>query len=837
MAKRIYKNTVLRWAENNKYIVGGTATVGTLVGLYFLYLSFIGAILITGYSGDTICAGTLNDPCYAFVNFTAQEDIFIYPLDYDPYNRDIGVSFDPNVKDWKMERSWGSGWREIKLDDTCKGTWCGGKFGAKTNVYSFAFREGRDYQIRITAYKEDPRQDIKWAFGPVDPIFLGINKDNIFPKLISNEAGLTGGEAIFEIVNPIDNLNLSKYFKFIFIEAEGTIDSFEYFINYSESYDVPVYGEIKNIQSCIRENNITGLNESYDCSTIEQYIQSYETKQRESWKKPDVIDSGIYKIKIVGHWKAQLGERAIDWQPEIIYPKELVGFTEDIYLRKSQWAWWNNSWNYKRELTNITGDYARLNITHDSDMQADCDDVRFLDSAEGTELGYVLTNKSNSVWCDFRVDVDQNNTIWMYYGNADVTTTSSATDVWGSSLVNYYGFEETTGVVDDFNDGNYLTNNNAIRGVSGFIGNSFHFDGINDYVLGDSGITGDTTVTMSCWINATSSAGDDGFFTVNSNAGVSSSGFAAATHDGNYEVVVEGVAWGSAGTSITINSWHNVLVTRSGSSYSLFLDGESFASSSGTIGGGTFSNQTQIASRSAPGITFFLGGRVDECAIFNSVLTSAQRFDLYNSTEPSYVLGAEQSQDFEAPTITLLAPDDDSVLITPTIFAANVFDNIAVDTVILYGNYSGDWEINSTNSSGLNNTNYNFTLGLADGAYLWAYWANDTVGNGTFSANRTVNIDSTVPFIDFNDTGTEANATIKRQDYVYANVTVTEANEDTIVFAIFNGSGVVNSTQFTSDSIRVINWTGLIDGIYEYNVTVNDTVGNENQTETRTIYL
>ncbi|KKL58448.1 hypothetical protein LCGC14_2225270, partial [marine sediment metagenome] len=122
------------------------------------------------------------DPCYAFVNFTAQEDIFIYPLDYDPYNRNIGVNFDPNVKDWKIERSWGSGWREIDLNDTCKGTWCGGKFGAKSNVYSFAFREGRDYQIRITVLKNNPDENVKWSAFGVDPTFFGLNNQSLDKK-------------------------------------------------------------------------------------------------------------------------------------------------------------------------------------------------------------------------------------------------------------------------------------------------------------------------------------------------------------------------------------------------------------------------------------------------------------------------------------------------------------------------------------------------------------------------------------------------------------------------------------------------------------------------------
>ena len=92
-------------------MAGIGATGGTLILSYFVYLSLIGAITITGYSEDIVCAGTLEDPCYAYVNFTANEDIFLYPLDYDPWGRNSTFEFDPGVKNWTMARSWGTGWR------------------------------------------------------------------------------------------------------------------------------------------------------------------------------------------------------------------------------------------------------------------------------------------------------------------------------------------------------------------------------------------------------------------------------------------------------------------------------------------------------------------------------------------------------------------------------------------------------------------------------------------------------------------------------------------------------------------------------------------------------
>ncbi len=182
MAKRIYTETVKKWAI-------GSGIVGTSISilLIFTYLSSLGLIDITGYSKDSYCTATSwnDDPntfCYAYIDFTVgTEDIFIYPTDYDPWGRNIPFEFYPGVKDFKFQRSWGEGWRNIPLDRGCTGTWCGGKPKIKENTFSIAFREGRSYKIRVVAIKNSPFDTIKWSFGndisknPADPVWFGIN--------------------------------------------------------------------------------------------------------------------------------------------------------------------------------------------------------------------------------------------------------------------------------------------------------------------------------------------------------------------------------------------------------------------------------------------------------------------------------------------------------------------------------------------------------------------------------------------------------------------------------------------------------------------------------------
>ncbi len=167
MAKRVYTQSVIKWLIG----IGGGA--GTIIGGIFLYLYLTSAIEILGYSGDMSCAGTLEDPCYAYINFTPNEDIFIYPTDYDPWGRNTSFDFNPAIESWKLQRSWGSGWRNLPLDRSCTGTWCGLSSSKDTRKFSVAFREGRTYQVRIVAYKRNPTDVIKWsAFDVVDPYWL-----------------------------------------------------------------------------------------------------------------------------------------------------------------------------------------------------------------------------------------------------------------------------------------------------------------------------------------------------------------------------------------------------------------------------------------------------------------------------------------------------------------------------------------------------------------------------------------------------------------------------------------------------------------------------------------
>src|SRR3989344_3126719 len=146
----------------------------------------------------------------------------------------------------------------------------------------------------------------------------------------------------------------------------------------------------------------------------------------------------------------------------------------------------------------------------------------------------------------------------------------------------------------------------------------------------------------------------------------------------------------------------------------------------------------------------------------------------------------------------------------------------------------------AVNDSALGYTFSNTT----EGNYTFTVQAeNATAGNQTNSTNLSMIIDTTVPAIEYNSStgNTPSNATGGNRDWIFVNVSATDTNNvsSKLIFALYNSSGLVNQTQFSYSvsGIQGINWTGLVETTYEFNVTANDSATNSNTTTTRVFYL
>ena len=163
---------------------------------------------------------------------------------------------------------------------------------------------------------------------------------------------------------------------------------------------------------------------------------------------------------------------------------------------------------------------------------------------------------------------------------------------------------------------------------------------------------------------------------------------------------------------------------------------------------------------------------------------------------------------------------------------ANLYVNVTInetnlDTIsFLIRNSTGI--VNSTNITGTTRA-LNFTA-LPNGVYNITVRVNDSVGHSVSTPTYSATIDTVLPVIAFSTRTETAGVNLSRTNYV-VNVSVTETNEDTIIFALSGTTGVVNSTNSTG-RLRFINYTGLSQGNYTLNVTINDSAGNVNYTST-----
>lgn len=178
-------------------------------------------------------------------------------------------------------------------------------------------------------------------------------------------------------------------------------------------------------------------------------------------------------------------------------------------------------------------------------------------------------------------------------------------------------------------------------------------------------------------------------------------------------------------------------------------------------------------------------------------------------------------------TINLISPIDGFNSTSQTVsFNATVSeDEFLITNVSLYGNFTGAWEANQTNTSGDNDTEYSFSLVLEDGIYIWNIEMCDNETTCSFTAeNRTLTIDSQEPQI-YNITNETTNetATINWTTNEQANSTITYGTTTELLDGS-NSSSSLN-TQHTIAIHTLSNGT-----LYHYNITSCDYYGNCNST-------
>ncbi|MCX7699066.1 MAG: hypothetical protein N2114_06345, partial [Candidatus Goldbacteria bacterium] len=146
-----------------------------------------------------------------------------------------------------------------------------------------------------------------------------------------------------------------------------------------------------------------------------------------------------------------------------------------------------------------------------------------------------------------------------------------------------------------------------------------------------------------------------------------------------------------------------------------------------------------------------------------------------------------------------------------------------------------DGILNQTNNSVINNTLTNFYInGIQYGPHYWYINCTDGILYNTSEIRYFTINDTKAPEIYFVSPSTLSGT--YAQNFIEANITAYDENLDKIVIYLFNTSQLIE-TKTSSSHNYFYNFTNLKPGTYYLNASANDTYGNKNNTETRTIIL
>lgn len=634
----------------------------------------------------------------------------------------------------------------------------------KTIIFLFAFALLISSAYAFGETKTFVKSDIEKDFGSID-IYSYWKLPLISDKLSSYKL-LDNGDSVIDAWAYGTTTLYTDSFLFSNIEFASklkTLENVSYVIYYQveEPYTIEQATEKTICEENLSIKDEVGLkgeiiiskNKTYCYQVIDKIIYVNKTRSVMKPYKGEKLKEGTYYWKIEA--KKPRPNYALDWIVE----------AEGIKL--DEWAWWSSSWSKKKEIKiqertgNNWNNYSvYINVTYDSDMNANFSDLRFIDGSETTELKYYIESKidSNSalIWVKTNLTGNVNTSIYMYYGNAGVATTSNQTTA-------------------------FLWDDDGSR------------DRTSEYTLTGS------TATWS-W--------SSGAYTLDASAGLTVTAYPTGFNYGNYTITTElkdtSVAYACGMTMRLSNSDGN-------SAYKIqkvntninARKGDTDITAVGTASAGVYFNATiwgygstvnwsgqgnTAGSYQATDTTYSTGyGGFWSYNEGNGCLFKRLRIRAYSTSEPTYVFGAETGAD--SITIQNNIPLNDSNFSSLTVNfncnASTTGNNISSFNLSVYNSTSAVFS-NKTNS--LNNATYNMSWNSVtlprDGVYYWNCSVSSVTGSNATSSTRTLNIDSTSPVVTIN----------------YPTATTYNYNITNITWSITHPAGAVSSCWFTNNS-------------------------------------
>jgi hypothetical protein len=399
---------------------------------------------------------------------------------------------------------------------------------------------------------------------------------------------------------------------------------------------------------------------------------------------------------------------------------------------------------------------------------------------------------------------------------------------WSASLTTglrlYVGLNESSGTtaIDYMNNFNGTYLNTPTLAVSGKYQNAIGLDAGSSEAVNFTTTTGNSLVfssgefTLSFWVNVTGTTAGEHLIGKIGPAGESYNGFMVNRVASNKLSIYQANSGSAVFTSTNVingSIWKHVVLKKEGTNLSLWING-TYDSSATSTGSSNTTNPFRIGPNPTWGN--YPTARFDEVALFNRSLSQTEIETLWDSGTGTFCPTFNCNTD-SAPNVTLNLPVNTSNLTVSNYnFNGTVFDGINLTNV----SFKLDGVIISTNTSGLNNSLYNFYYtGLTNGQHNWSLLAYDNSSQSTEST-RTFNVSVTAPIVtlqspvDVYNSSSQSNTFIAFVTSPDTLVNVSLVQNGTTMTATTNTSGI-NNTNYT--------FTGNFpDGTHTWNVIACD---------------
>jgi len=197
------------------------------------------------------------------------------------------------------------------------------------------------------------------------------------------------------------------------------------------------------------------------------------------------------------------------------------------------------------------------------------------------------------------------------------------------------------------------------------------------------------------------------------------------------------------------------------------------------------------------------------------------------------------NKDTIAPSLSYVSPTKDSgVTLAQNYIEVNA---TASDAIVGLSNiqirfYNSAKTLIRTNNSATSPFYVNLS-GLSDGIYYYNMTANDTLNNINNSVTRNITLITGAPVINY-VLPTQDDGVYKSQNYVEINVTGTDSIAiSNLQTRLYNSTGSQINISNSATSPLYMKTSGLADGTYYYNATINNTAGTKTEAGTRSIVL